>query len=420
MNRIFAIKGTFLFSLTKTEIGVQEGFLLSKDGISQGIVHQLPLGYEEIPVEDYTGHLIIPGLSDIHLHGPQHPIRGTGMDLELLDWLNTYTFPQEARYESLEYAETAYREFVGELRDGFTTRACIYGTIHKDANLLLMDLLEESGLITCVGKVNMDRNSPPYLIEKDAGTSLMETREWLDLSEQRYVNTKPMLTPRFIPTCTDELLLGLGKLKEEYHVAYQSHLAENPSEIQWVKELCPDANSYTDAYHRRNAFGPESQTIMAHCVYLSEAEQEELLEYKVFVAHCPDSNINLSSGIAPIRKYLNKGLRIGLGSDIAGGSTMNMFQIIKSTIQSSKMYWRLVDQNEEPLTLAEAFYLATRGGGEFFGKVGSFEPGYEVDAIVLKEENLTQTDPLKRLERLIYEGDYHNIEGKYVKGQKII
>ena len=144
----------------------------------------------------------------------------------------------------------------------------------------------------------------------------------------------------------------------------------------------------------------------------------------VFVAHCPASNMNLSSGIAPIRKYLDLGMNIGLGTDVAGGHSDSIFRAITDAIQVSKMYWRYVDQTMKPITFPEAFYMATLGGGAFFGDVGSFAEGYAFDAVVLDDTALVHPQELsvsERLERAVYLGlDTHGIRAKYVNGEKII
>ena len=207
-----------------------------------------------------------------------------------------------------------------------------------------------------------------------------------------------------------------------YELPVQSHLSENPGEIAWVKELCPWSEFYGDAYDVFGLFGVDSKTVMAHCVYSSEAEIERIKENGVYIAHCPESNINLSSGIAPIRRYLDEGIHVGLGSDVAAGSTENMFTAMAYAIQASKLYWRLKDDTKKPLTAQEAFYLATKGGGEFFGKVGSFEEGYEMDAVVLDDSRLEHPQELgikERLERMIYFAGDREVCAKYVKGKKI-
>ena len=162
---------------------------------------------------------------------------------------------------------------------------------------------------------------------------------------------------------------------------------------------------------------------MAHCVYSSEAEIKRLHDNGVFVAHCPASNVNLSSGIAPVRKYIDEGLKIGLGSDVAGGHTESMLQAVCHAVQVSKMYWRLEDRNMKPLTFDEAFYLGTKGGGEFFGKVGSFEEGYDFSAVILDDSHIPYPGELTlhdRLERAAYLSlDLIGLCAKYVAGNKI-
>ena len=202
----------------------------------------------------------------------------------------------------------------------------------------------------------------------------------------------------------------------------QSHLSENPGEIAWVKELCPWSEFYGDAYDHFGLFGGECPTIMAHCVYSGEEEIARMKERGVFIAHCPDSNTNLSSGVAPVRRYLEEGMNIGLGSDVAGGTSENLFAAMAQSIQASKLRWRLLDASLKPLTIEEAFYMATKGGGAFFGKVGSFEPGYEFDAVVCDDSRLKHPQPLtvkQRLERIIYLGDEREVAGKYVEGRKL-
>lgn len=419
----FALKGCIVDSQnTETLRAVEDGYLVVENGLVAGVFSTLPAQYGDIPVEDCTGKLIIPGMSDLHVHASQHRYRASGMDLELLDWLETYTFAEEAKYKDVAYAAENYRRFADDILHSTTTRACIFATVHKDATLSLMDIMEQSGLVTYVGKLNMDRNCPDYLSE--GASSLPETEKWLQEAEKRqYRNTKPILTPRFIPSCTDETLRGLGELRKKYGVAVQSHMSENLSEIAWVKELCPYADFYGDAYDKNGLLRGETPCVMAHCVYSCEQEQQLMKEGNVFIAHSPESNCNVSSGVAPISAYLKKGLKVGLASDVAGGSTVNLMRAIVIAIQSSKLRWRLLDQSVAALTFPQAFYLSTRGGGEFFGKVGAFEEGFEADIVVLDDSKITPhggITPEVRLERTVYLGDDRNITAKYVRGKKVL
>lgn len=420
----FALKGTICYSISPQELSITpNSYLICSQGKCAGIFPVLPEKYRGIPCTDYKDDLIIPGLTDLHVHAPQYTFRASGMDLELLDWLNTYAFPQEARYENLEFARSAYSIFEEDMKKSPNTRACIFGTLHVPATELLMELMDKTGLKTMIGKVNMDRNGSTILQETSAEASAQATVTWIEDTLNRFENTTPILTPRFTPACTDQLMAKLSQIQKKYHLPMQSHLSENFGEIEWVKELCPSTHFYGEAYHQFQLFGGDCPTIMAHCVHSSEEELALMKKQGVYVAHCPQSNTNLSSGIAPARHYLEAGLHIGLGSDIAGGTSLSILRAMADAIQVSKLYWRLVDSSAKPLTLEEAFYLGTEGGGSFFGKVGSFREGYEFDAVILNSSTIPtplSLSPKDRLERLVYLSDDRNITGKYVSGRKIL
>ena len=420
---VFILKGNIVYSRDQKEFEICEhGYLACRGGKVEGVYQTLPFRLGGNPVRDYGDCLIIPGLVDLHIHAPQYSFRGLGMDLELLEWLETNTFPEEAKFGDLEYAGKAYRIFADQMRRSATSRACIFATVHRPATLLLMDLMEKTGLVTMVGKVNMDRNCPDYLCEETA-ESAEETLEWIkDVNHRKYKNTLPILTPRFTPSCTDGLMEELKKIQMRYDLPLQSHLSENPGEIAWVKELCPWSEFYGDAYDRFGLFGADCPTVMAHCVYSDGRELARIKENGVFIAHCPESNTNIASGIAPVRTFLEEGIPTGLGSDVAGGSTENMFRAMAHAVRASKLRWRLQDDSLAPLTAEEVFYLATKGGGAFFGKAGSFEPGYEFDAVVLDDSRLAHPQPLdirSRLERMIYLADEREIRAKFVRGAEI-
>ena len=423
-NKTFALKGNIVYTKDKNELCINEqSYLVCENGKVRGIYKELPDELKNVPVEDMGDQLIIPGLTDLHVHAPQYSFRGLGMDMELLDWLETNTFPEEAKYKDLEYAKKAYGIFAEQMRKSAATRACIFATIHKEATILLMDLMEESGLSTMIGKVNMDRNGSPQLQEESAQASADATVQWIKDTLDKFENVKPILTPRFTPSCSDELMEKLSEIQKRYHLPMQSHLSENFGEIAWVKELCPNTHFYGEAYSQFDLFGGDCPTIMAHCVHSSDEEIALMKKQGVYIAHCPQSNTNLSSGISPVRRYLDEGLHIGLGSDIAGGTSVSILRAMADAIQVSKLYWRLVDSSMKPLTVEEAFYMGTEGGGSFFGKVGSFKEGYEFDAVVLNDSTIPtplKLSPKDRLERLIYLSDDRNITAKYVAGRKIL
>ena len=431
MNKSFVIKGNVCQTKNPRELDIIEGaFAVCVDGVSKGVFNTLPEEYAHLPLYDYGDALIFPGMTDLHVHAPQYAFRGMCMDLELMDWLNRYTFPEEEKYEDLKYAEKAYAMFVDALKRGATTRSCIFATRHRYATELLMELMEKSGLVSYVGKVNMDREASEALTEKSAEDSAYATFGWINAVKDKFENTKPILTPRFIPCCTDKLMEELREIQMAYGIPVQSHLSESKGEIDFVKFLRPNNPFYGDSYNEYDLFGKNDdintdvKTVMAHCVWSTDDEVELMRKNGVFVAHCPASNMNLTSGIAPIRKYLDLGLNIGLGSDVAGGHSESIFRAITDAIQVSKMYFRMVDEAYKPLVFSEAFYLATKGGGAFFGKVGSFEEGYEFDAVVMDDSVLPHPQSLnlaERMERAVYLGlDEKGVTAKFVAGKKII
>ena len=431
MNTNFVLKGNICQTKNPSKLDLHEGaFVVCIDGVSRGIFDVLPEEYASLPIYNYENSLIFPGMVDLHVHAPQYAFRGMCMDLELMDWLNRYTFPEEEKYDNLEYAEKAYGMFVEALKNGATTRSCIFATRHRYATELLMELMEESGLVSYVGKVNMDREASEALTEKSAEISAFTTFGWINATKDRFKNTKPILTPRFIPCCTDRLMEELREIQMAYGIPVQSHLSESKSEIDFVKFLRPDNPFYGDSYNQYDLFGKNDdintnvKTVMAHCVWSTDEEVDLMRRNGVFVAHCPASNMNLTSGIAPIRKYLDLGLNIGLGSDVAGGHSLSIFRAITDAIQASKMYFRMVNESYKPLVFSEAFYLATKGGGAFFGNVGSFEEGYEFDAIVMNDSVLPHPQSLnlaERMERAVYLGlDEKNVTAKFVAGRKIL
>ena len=431
MERDFVIKGNICQTKTPKELDLHENaFAVCVEGISMGIFDTLSREYADLPLYDCGDSLIFPGMVDLHVHAPQYPFRGMCMDLELMDWLNRYTFPEEEKYEDLAYAEKAYGMFVDALKNSATTRACIFATRHRPATELLMAQLEESGLVSFVGKVNMDREASEALTEPSAEFSAYTTFGWINAVKDKFRNTKPILTPRFIPCCTDKLMEELREIQMAYGIPVQSHLSESKGEIDFVKILRPEDPFYGDSYNDYDLFGKNDdihtdvKTVMAQCVWSTEEEVELMRKNGVFVAHCPASNMNLTSGIAPIRKYMDRGLHIGLGSDIAGGHSDSIFRAITDAIQVSKMYFRMVDESVRPLIFPEAFYLATKGGGAFFGKAGGFEPGYEFDAVVMDDSVLPHPQKIglaERMERAVYLGlDGKKITAQYVAGRKIL
>ena len=421
MKKCIVLKGDIIWTESPDGFRYQEnGYLAVEDGLVHGVYASAPEG--EYELLDFTGSIIAPGLSDLHVHAPQHQFAGLFMDEELLEWLNAHTFPYEARFSDTGYAEKAYRSFVSELGSGATTRAAVFATIHRRSSLILMRQMESAGLRGYVGKVSMDRNSPDILIE---GTDEAIAEEEAFLEEaSRFSKVLPIITPRFIPSCSDSLLQWLGDKAIKDNLPVQSHLDENLSEVEWVKELCPWSRSYADAYGRFGLLG-DMPTIMAHVVWPTEEEMDLLFKRNVYVAHSPSSNTNLRSGIAPVRRFLDKGIRVGLATDAAGGSSLSMLRMVTDAVQVSKLRSRYVDDSDKPLRFSEAFYLASKGGGSFFGKVGSFETGYDADIIVLDDGAFpsvlrSELSVPERLEMHAYRHSEAPVAAKFVRGERII
>ena len=390
-------------------------------------------------VIDFGDRLLIPAMNDLHVHAPQYRNQGIAMDLELLPWLQNYTFPEEMKYADTEYAERMYRRFVHDLWRVGTMRACVFATIHTESTQVLMRLFQEAGMGALVGKVGMNRNCPEGLSE--SVEQMVQGYEALineelrmkneeifdkqsDRAAQRVKNgaplVRPIITPRFIPSCTPEMLRACGELAAKYQLPVQSHLSENKDEIALVQKLEPESTCYGDAYNRYGLFG-QTPTVMAHCVFTDGEELELIKRNEVMVAHCPTSNLNVTTGIAPVRQFLDEGLRVGLGSDISGGHDLSIFRVMVYAIQMSKLHYQR-DHERRFLTLSEAFWMATKSAGSFFGRVGSFEPGYEFDALVIDDRDLNhdQYSLLERLERFIYIGDDRQIERRYCRGKEIL
>lgn len=270
-------KGNFLYTPALGELTVREGEYLVVEGEKYaGFYRALPQEYAGQPVTDFGRALVLPAFCDLHLHAPQMVNRGVGYDQELLPWLETYTFPVEARYGDADFAEAAWKRFLNRMWANGTLRFSAFATIHKEAAWRLMELTERAGLSALIGKVNMDRNAPDSLRE-DTDASLADTEELICRSRAELKHVEYILTPRFVPSTTARLMDGLGRLGERYELPVQSHLSENRSEIAWVGQLHPECASYTEVY-RDYGLLRRGCTIMAHAVHLTGREEAILRE----------------------------------------------------------------------------------------------------------------------------------------------
>ncbi len=412
------IKGNIIHTPTKDKLEcIPNGYLVSVDNKIQGIFTELPAQYAGVPVRDYGDALIVPGFCDIHVHAPQYVFRGLGLDLQLMDWLNAYTFPVESRFADPEYARIYYNAFVSDLAKNGTTRAVVFATIHPESTKILMDLMEQKRVGGLVGKVCMDTLSPDYLCET-AAESLEATEKWLQETRSAYELVKPTVTPRFIPTCTSELLEGLGALAAKYDVPIHSHISEDLGEMEVSRGRYPEYDNDGVVYDHFGLLN--DKTIMAHFIYPTDHELALIRERGVTIAHCPQSHGNVAAGMPSLRRMIDEGLKLGLGSDIAAGCSVSMLRAMSDAIYMSKLVYLASEKKDAFLTVSEALYLATKGGGQIFGKVGSFEEGYELDVNVIDDRSLNVcADKLtleERIERVIHLGDDRNFIARYTAG----
>lgn len=359
-----------------------DGGLWIRDGRIQAagpwaaLTAALPPGVREAATfHDYRGHLVLPGFVDCHLHYPQAGVIAS-YGRQLLDWLNDYVFPAEARFADASEAERSAAFVVDRLLAHGTTTASVFATVHPHSVDAFFAAAEARGLRMLCGKVLMDRNCPPDLRDTAAGgmaDSLRLIERWHGRGRLRY-----SLTPRFAPTSSPEQLRLCGELlASQPGLHLQTHLAENPCELDWVRQLFPTRGSYLDVYQHYGLAGPRS--LHAHCIHLDAAERRSLAAGGAAAAFCPGSNLFLGSGFFNLDASREAGLRVGLATDIGAGTG---FSLLRALAQAYEVGQAL----GAPLPALRGFYLATLGGARALyldDCIGSFQPGREADFIAL-------------------------------------
>jgi guanine deaminase len=414
-----AYRGNIVYSHNKDTLVIKEkSYILVLGGVVKGICRELPEGFPKENIIDWGNNLIIPGFCDMHVHAPQFLQRGIGMDRELLDWLNTYTYPTEAKFKDKDHARKVYTSFVDELLRQGTLHVNCFPSIHYEASEILFDILEQRGLFAFTGKLNMDQNSPDYYIE-DTEQSIVDTEKFIrEHKKNGHVMTS--IVPRFTITCSEKLLTELGNLSEKYDVPVHSHMCEAVNEMKVVGELFPGYKNGAEIFYKNNLLG-QRPTIMAHCIFMDDDVLKLMKNQNCMAVHCPDATANINAGgIMPVKKLIEMGINLALGSDIGSGANLSIAKGIASTIQHSKIR-NMFDPQWEAVTLSEAFYMATRSGGRYFKNVGAFEDGYCFNALVIDDSNMYGEDlsPVERLERFCYAGDDRNICKRYILGKEV-
>ncbi|MCJ8010300.1 guanine deaminase [Paenibacillus sp. KQZ6P-2] len=379
-------QGTAFSSKSPKEIQILKDhlFCINRDGMIEKIVAPEDPDFQPL-LDAYQGtnnfhplaegQYFLPGFVDLHVHAPQWAQSGTALDIPLYDWLNTYTFPLESKFSDLHFAEKVYDDVVSTLLANGTTTALYFATVHKEASLLLAEICAERGQRGLVGKVVMDdpQQNPENYRDMDTHTALADTEEFIlavqELSKTTKQGVYPVVTPRFIPSCTDNALKGLGELAAKYDTYVQSHCSES----DWAHGYVKNRFQKNDAFALHDFGLLREKSVMAHCNFLDDEDADLFAGTGTAIAHCPISNAYFANSVIPIAHFHSKGVEIGLGSDISGGFSPSLFDNIRQAVISSRMLEDGVNASlptkdrgvqGSRITIHEAFYLATAGGGE--------------------------------------------------------
>jgi guanine deaminase len=342
----------------------------------------LPDGVE---FHDFTGQLIMPGFIDTHTHYPQTDMIASH-GAQLLEWLEKYTFPTEAKFSNINVANSTAEFFCDELLRNGTTTSAVFATIHPESVDAIFGAAQKRDMRLISGKVMMDRNAPDFLCD----TAQSSYEDSAKLIEKWHGNGRALyaVTPRFAPTSTVAQLRVAGRLIKEYEGLYlQSHVAENAVEVAWVAELFPERRSYLDVYDHYGLVGERS--IYAHCIHLDQTDRERMASSGASMAFCPTSNLFLGSGLFDLDSAQQNNIRVGVATDVGGGTSFSILQTLNEAYKVSQM-------SGQTLTSMKAFYLATLGGAKALHldhKLGNFEVGKEADFVVL---DLQSTPLMKR------------------------
>ena len=444
------IKASFFHSPKYGEIEFLEQavLLVSENGIISEIIKKEDENYQQILNQyshesnffDFKDKVLLPGFIDLHIHAPQWPQAGLALDDELSYWLNNFTFPLESKYKDINYAREVYTDLVKTLLANGTTSAMYFGTIHNEATLELAKICANSGQRGFVGKVVMDDENmnPDFYRDNSTKEAIENTEKFINnvhnLSKDVPQGVYPVITPRFVPSCTDNALLELGKLAKKYNCYIQSHCSESDWEHNFV----------IDRFGKRDSevldqFGLLTyKSIMAHGNFIDSDDADIFKKKKSSVCHCPISNSYFANAVFPVNQLKKQGLNICLGTDISGGFSPSLYDNIKHSVMASRMLNDGVDNklsadnrgtNNARVSVFEAFYLATTGGGEALKlPLGIFKEGYICDFQVIdinspnnKLPNFLDNEEDKHLlQKILYLSTSENIREVWVQGKQIL
>lgn len=399
-----------------------DGLLFIKDGLVLELGSYDSLSEKltaDVELHEHEDALLLPGFVDTHIHYPQTEMIAAYGE-QLLEWLETYTFPTESKFADITHAEKISKIFLNELLRAGTTTALVFGTVHPNSVEALFIEAQKRNLRIIAGKVMMDRNCPDYL-QDTPETGYQESKEliekWHNNGRIRYA-----VTPRFAPTSTPEQLEKAGQLLQEYPDVYMhTHLSENKDEIGWVKSLFPECETYLDTYDQAGLLGRRS--IFAHCVHLEDKEWDRLAETNSGIAFCPTSNLFLGSGLFPLSRAVEEEINVGLGTDVGGGTSFSMLQTLNEA-------YKILQLRGEKLSPFKGLYLATLGGAKTLDledKIGNFQAGKEADFVVIDKKStplisfrMEQCKSLfEELFVLSMLGDDRSIKSTWIMGTKM-
>ena len=383
-------------------------------------------------------HYVLPGMVDLHVHAPQWPQLGKALDLPLEEWLQKFTFPLESRYADTAFAAQVYESLVCNLLANGTTTALYFATLHLEATQVLADICLRRAQRALIGRVAMDNpdQCPTFYRDSSAAVAERETREFIQyvtgLPGSRGL-IYPVITPRFIPSCTDDLLVRLGKLARESGCHVQTHCSESDWQHQYVQQRYGQTDTAA-----LDSFGLLSRrTVLAHGNFVDDADAAVIRERGAGIAHCPLSNVYFSDAVFPLRRMLEAGVHVGLGTDIAGGASASLLENARHAVISSRLLEAGVDPRlkraerrrpDSRIDALTAFWLATAGGGiARYLPVGVSAPGCQFDACVIDatvaHSNLqvSADDPPETvLQKIIYEAARANISQVWVANRQVV
>ncbi|XP_019866796.1 guanine deaminase [Aethina tumida] len=373
-------------------------------------------------IELTNTQLLIPGLIDTHIHAPQYPNAGLGYDKPLLEWLDSYTYKIEQMFKDQTLSYEVFNAVVRKTLSYGTTTATYFASLFDDSSMVLADAAITHGQRAFIGKINMTKLAPDNYVETVEQT-LENTRKFVeDLTAKNIDLVQPILTPRFALSLEMDTMQKLSEIAKEYDLNIQTHISENKDEVQIVNDTF--GMNYANVYEKSGLLGPK--TVLAHGVYLKDDEMKLLAKTGTSISHCPDSNTMLQSGLCDVRRLIENGITVGLGTDVSGGPSPSIIQAMRGAIQTS-IHIAQNTENYTPLNYIDAFSLATLGGANALklqDKIGNFEVGKEFDALVIDADVdnsaidfFLTCDERELLQKFIFVGDDRNVVRVYVAGK---